>query len=182
MNLICDKLPDSVLVDGESYFINTDFKVWLKIQSLLNQRTETCFVKALCLCFKKMPQNIEKATSAMLDFLVRGEKPKKKKKTGARLYDLDADSGLLLSSFLSFYHIDLRNTNMHWYVFLELVSSLPEDSPFSKAVYYRGVDLSQIKDKEQKKYYKKMKSLYHLAQVVDDFMVADALGGAFNND
>ena len=182
MNLICDKLPDSLLVDGECYFINTDFKVWLKIQSLLNQRSESCFIKALCLCFKKMPKDIGKATVAMLDFLMRGENPDKKKKSGVKLYDLDIDSGLLLSSFLAFYHMDLRSANMHWYVFLELVSSLPEDSPFSKAVYYRSVDLSKIKDKEQKKYYRKMKSLYHLTQVVDDSVVADALGGAFEND
>ena len=182
MNLICDRLPESVEIDGEIYFLNTDFKVWMKIEQLLNKRTESALFKALCLCFKRLPPDALKALSAMTDFLMCGKKAKQGSKKTERLYDFDLDSGLILSSFLSAYNIDLRKTSMHWYVFVNLISSLPENTVFSKAVFFRGVDLSLIKNKEDKKYYKKMKSVYRLEEKIDDDMIADSLGGAFNDD
>ena len=67
-----------------------------------------------------------------------------------KLYDLYEDSELILSSFLMAYNLNLINEEMHWYVFCSLVSALPEDTPFSRAIYYRSVDLTEIKSKSKR--------------------------------
>ena len=182
MNIITEKLPESVELNGKTYPINTDFKVWMTIEKLLGQRSEQSLIKALCLCFKKLPENPENALSAMIDFLSGGEKAKKSKGNSEKLYDFSQDSGRILSSFLQAYHIDLKNTSMHWFVFLNLLFNLPYDSPFSKAVYVRSIDLSLIKDKEQRKYYKRMKASVKLDLPSADSMIQEDLGGAFCDD
>ena len=182
MNLITGRLPESIELDGKSYPVNTDFKVWITIEELLGQRSEKALIKALCLCFKRLPEKPEKAISAMIDFLSGGEKRKKTKSSNQRLYDFSEDSGRILSSFLMSYNIDLRKSSMHWYVFLNLLCNLPEDSPFARAVFVRQVDLSRIKDKEQRKYYKKMKNCVKLKRSDEICSAEEDLGGAFCDD
>jgi hypothetical protein len=43
-----------------------------------------------------------------------------------------------------------------------LFDGLNDSTQFIKVVGYRSIKLSDIKDKEQKKYYRKMKQLYKL--------------------
>ena len=69
---------------------------------------------------------------------------------------------MIYSAFMQQYKIDLSDTRMHWWKFKALFGGLSEDTHIVKAIQYRTIDLSTIKDKEQKKFYKKMKSAYKL--------------------
>jgi hypothetical protein len=51
---------------------------------------------------------------------------------------------------------------MHWWKFRTLFNGINENTLFSKITGYRSMNLEDIKDKEQKKYYEKMKRLYAL--------------------
>ena len=49
-----------------------------------------------------------------------------------------------------------------------MFKSLKGDNEIVKIMGYRSVDLSKIKDKEQKLYYKKMKELYKIPILKDE--------------
>ena len=61
------------------------------------------------------------------------------------------------------YSIDLQDIEyLHWWKFKAMFKSLKEDNEIVKIMGYRSMDLSKIKDKEQKSYYKKMQELYKI--------------------
>ena len=78
------------------------------------------------------------------------------------IFDFTYDAEMIFSAFMQQYKIDLTTAQMHWWKFKALFSGLSDETQFIKAVQYRGMDLSKIKDKEQKKFYKSMKKLYKL--------------------
>ena len=51
---------------------------------------------------------------------------------------------------------------MHWWKFKAMFKSLKEDTEIVKIMRYRSMDLSKIKDKNEKAYYKKMQELYKI--------------------
>ena len=64
---------------------------------------------------------------------------------------------------MSQYNIDLQDIEyLHWWKFRALFDSLDENNRLSKIIQYRSMDLTKIKDKEQKKFYKNMKKLYKI--------------------
>ena len=85
-----------------------------------------------------------------------------KKETSKRIYSYEFDAEYIYSAFMEQYKIDLNKEHLHWWKFKALFNSLNEEVLFSKIMSYRAIDLSKIKDKDMKKYYKKMKKLYAL--------------------
>lgn len=168
MNILCDELPKSINIDGAEYEINTDFRVWIRIDLLLsaNKADEIdrlyALTKAVMLCYKVLPPNIQRAVEGMAEFY-RGTQ-KQCGGTGGKkaIYSFEHDSEYILSSFMYDYNIDLTAVNMHWYKFKALFSSLSDDTMFVKIMQYRSVDLGKIKDKEQKRFYRRMKRVYAL--------------------
>ena len=167
MNIITDKLPDSIIVSGSKYPINTDFRAWIKIEELLSGGiTEENILKMLKLCYVDiLPANIEIAINEILRFLI-GYKDEKASsepvKRSSPIYSFSHDSNYIFSDFVNEYNINLSTADLHWFVFKSLLEGLPEDCKFMKILGYRSIKLSDIKDKNQKKFYKKMKQLYKL--------------------
>ena len=61
------------------------------------------------------------------------------------------------------YSIDLNSIKyLHWWKFKAMFKSLKEDNLISKIISYRSIDLSEIKDDEEKARYKKLKEIYKL--------------------
>ena len=61
------------------------------------------------------------------------------------------------------YRIDLQDIeDLHWWKFKAMFKSLKEDNEIVKIMGYRSVDLSKIKDKEEKAYYRNMKELHKI--------------------
>ena len=54
---------------------------------------------------------------------------------------------------------------MHWWKFKALMENLNEDTQFVKIMGYRAIDISKIKDKEEKARYKKLKKIYALIYI-----------------
>ena len=166
MNILTDRLPDSLNIDGAEYPIYTDYRNWIKIDLILSDNKANpieALSKAVILCYKVLPPNLKEAVNAMLEFY-RGRKQEGKSETKASkaVYSFEHDSEYIYSSFLSQYNIDLTIENMHWWKFKALFSSLDSECMFSKVVQYRSINLNSVKDKEQKKFYRKMKRLYAL--------------------
>jgi len=88
----------------------------------------------------------------------------KKRGNKKRIYDFEYDAPYIYAAFLAQYRIDLQRDMLHWWQFAALFKALGEDNQIVKIMGYRGMDLSKIKDKEQKAQYRKMQKIYALPQ------------------
>ena len=71
MNLLVDRLPDSIEVCGGTYAIHTDYRYWVRFETMMLDGTVEDAVKIatlLTLCYKEMPPSLPEAFSAMLAF------------------------------------------------------------------------------------------------------------------
>ena len=94
------------------------------------------------------------------------------------------DDDYIYAAFMDQYNIDLQDIEyLHWWKFKAMFKSLKEDNEIVKIMGYRSMDLSKIKDKEEKAYYKKMQELYKLPiskdekEKLDEITVALLNGG-----
>jgi len=167
MSILTEKLPDELTIDGKQYDIHTDFRIWIQFSQLAfsGKSDAVALAQMLALVFKELPQaKPEEIFSVLLDFY-SFQKPNTataQEKSSKRVFDYDADAGYIYAAFLQQYGIDLTSINMHWWTFKTLFDSLSEETHFGKIMQYRCTDISQIKDKEMKKFYQKMKRVYAL--------------------
>lgn len=172
-NIILGKLPTHV---PSKLKIRTDFRESIKFELLMQDREIPDIEKikmALNLYYYE-PSRIRDVNSAIKDILWFYRCGKEEKRTCAdstadtkskqkQIYSYEFDAEYIYSAFVEQYGIDLCNIGyMHWWKFRALLISLNEDVLFSKIMGYRAMNISKIKDKEMKKYYKKMKRLYAL--------------------
>lgn len=162
MNILTDKLPESVVLDGKSYRINADFRTALKIIIFSEKNSG---VKLLMYALKEfyvnLPEDIQLAIDGM-NMFYKGNKMQKGK--GTQMFSFEKDAELIFSSFLSQYGINLAQDNIHWYVFLALLKGLCGENAFSKVLAIRNLDISDIEDEKQKAYYTELKQKYSLSE------------------
>lgn len=152
-----DKPPESIMIDGVEYPINTDFRIWMKFYKAAQKREGLeDFFEQLALPFS------QSAANAVCDFYAEPMKYGAGKDTGEKVFDFDVDAPSIYSSFFSTYEIDLTEVEgLHWWKFISLLRSLPDDCEFKRIVHYRGVDMKDI-PKSQKSFYLDRKAQYSL--------------------
>ena len=171
MNILIDLLPSSVKIDSTEYEINSDFRTSVLFSLLIeddNLSEEEKVLQALNLYYPVVPDNSEKAIEQIKWFYSCGklDNPignKKARAISKKVFDFEVDANYIYSAFMSQYNIDLQDIEqLHWWKFKALLEGLKEDNKLSKIIEYRSVDLSKIKDKEQRKFYKDMQKQYSL--------------------
>ena len=169
MSLLTDALPETVQIEGKIYPIETDFRRWIEFSQLVftNGADAVVFTKMLALIFKaKCPPIKIETLTVMLGFFnpftVDTATQGNGKKERGKIYDFDYDAKLIYASFLQQYGINLTRVSLHWWEFKALFDGLSEDTPFGKVLKFRCADISEIKDKNMQKYYRKMKNIYAL--------------------
>lgn len=169
MSILTEPFKKCVTVSGVAYPVNTDFRVWLKIHSLVSAGDFEGIADALILCYKGgvLPPSFFEAVIAMWDFL-SGERKKGfahgKKVVQNKVFDFEQDAELIYASFLYDYGIDLQVADLHWHKFLTLFKNLSKESPFMRVVSIRSVDLSMVKDADVKKEIRKKQRFFALEQ------------------
>jgi hypothetical protein len=65
--------------------------------------------------------------------------------------DFEIDADYIYADFLTAYGIDLTDDSvtLHWWQFLALLRALPESTSMAKRMYYRSVNLGELKGKEK---------------------------------
>ncbi|MBR6523452.1 MAG: bacteriophage Gp15 family protein [Clostridia bacterium] len=166
MSILTENLPDSLTICGVDCPIRTDFKTWIKVSGLLGKDVSAEMLSQLLgLVFEKLPPNLIEAMKTIFEFYRLGEEDKRagnKKAPSKSTFDFDYDGNLIFAAFLQQYNVDLCESNMHWWKFRALFDCLSDDTQFMKVVGYRSMDISKIKDKKQKSFYRKMKERYRL--------------------
>ncbi len=177
-NILTDRLPDYVTLDGRKYGIRTDFRRWILMLELFDECREksTARIDALTAALSSMPlvmKNPDECSSLPAEEKIRllGELArfaafgvKEDKRSDGRetdveqAFDFYADAGLILSSFLSEYGIDLTKESMHWWKFLTLLRSLPSESDFMRVVRLRLCDTTKIADDNARRQMRRAKA------------------------
>ncbi len=175
MNILIDLLPDHVEIDGKKYSINTDFRISILFELLMQDRTildsEKIYM-ALDLYYPQIPHNLEQAVDKMLWFYrcgkddeddsVRNGSPTGSGKA-SMIYSFEHDAEYIYSAFLDQYGIDLQDIeHLHWWKFRALFKGLKDDNLICKIMGYRSIEITNDMSDSEKKYYRKMKQIYAL--------------------
>ena len=162
MNILVDKLPN----DYEGLKINTNFRSFILFELLMQDsqiNKEDKIALALELFYEEFPHDIKKAVDGIIWFYTRGKKVKENKEetnqqnNKKKIYSYEHDSDLIYTAFLDQYRIDLNDIeDLHWFKFKAMFEGLKGDNKICEIMGYRAVDVSKIKDKEEKKKYKKL--------------------------
>lgn len=200
MNLLLDKLSTILQQRIGNVEFNTDFRTGILFEMLMqdkNLKKEVKVIQAIKLFYPKPEQitDLEKAVENIIWFYTCGksdfDKPPKdtKKKNNQKvvkqqredkIYDYEYDDGYIYSAFIQQYNIDLQKIDyLHWWEFKSMFNSLNKDTKIVEIMGYRAIDLSKIKDKEEKARYKKLKKIYKLPDMRTEAQKEADFGSAF---
>ena len=170
MNILIDLLPSEITIEGDRYSINTDFRIGILFEELMQSDEFTDEDKgymALDLYYEEKPFNLEVAVKQMLWFYKCGKEDKESiggdSVNQGAIYSFTHDDDYIYSAFLDQYGIDLQDIeDLHWWKFKAMFKSLKEDNKISKIMGYRSIAINNDMSDGDKKFYKEMKEIYSL--------------------
>lgn len=165
-NVLLDELPE----EWEGYPIASDFRTGIQIMQCLQDEEFDKKERVMCalgLLFpveKKRP-DIKTAERGLNWFMTEFNHDKHKKKAdNKKSFDFDIDQWRIYSAFLNQYRIDLSTADMHWFVFMGLLSNLDECA-FTRVIDARNKK-PRVKDShEVKKAIAEAKAIYSIDDV-----------------
>ena len=180
MGLLTGKLPDTVVVNGMEYALNTDYRIAIRFEEMLlagDGADEDVVRKALELFYPVVPPDLGQAVDFILWFYSGGKEGQNNggPKTGAA-YSFEEDDEYIYSAFLDQYGIDLQEVEyLHWWRFKAMFKALKDDNEIVKIIGYRGVKITSDMPDGQKKFYRDMKKRYRLKKVTreDEAMLTE---------
>lgn len=139
--------------DRQGNPILTSFRNMIRLEELYddpelsNQERVLCGIRLLY--GDMLPGSLEDAAKELMWFYYRGETPEEKGtakgRRNPRIYDFQQDADCIYSAFLSAYGINLVDASLHWWEFMALFTTLPENTQMAQRMYYRGLDTSKLK-------------------------------------
>lgn len=177
MNILVNKL--SYILEnriGQIEF-NTDFRTSILFELLMQDDTiseQNKMIQAFRLYYPNLEQitDFNKAIEDVIWFyrcgkeLANSNKKRKKAKNakqGKQIYSYEFDDDYIFSAFMQQYKIDLQEIEyLHWWKFKAMFEGLSGDTKMAEIMGYRAMDVSKIKDKEEKKRYKELQEIYSL--------------------
>lgn len=141
MNVLADKFPTSIEIDGKEYELNTDFRVGLNIMlafedlELTGQEKNLVMLRSL---YKEIPPDPLKACELAVFFLDCGEGADEGTAPAKRVYSFSRDAKYIYSAIRQTHGIDLEAVeHLHWWKFCYLLLDLDQDSFFQQIIYLR---------------------------------------------
>ena len=159
--------PQYVEVNGRKYKINTDFRYAIECNRIANDYTIGDFERGLgviCVLFGSEgldhKEDYEMLLKMAKKYLLCG---KELEDTGEDPdMDYEQDMDYIEASFMSDFHIDLANEEMHWWKFNKLINGLSNSElgnccVLNRVRNLRNFDLKNIKDSKEREKIKKAK-------------------------
>lgn len=196
MNPFYERYPRYVEVDGERFRIQTDFRQIIQLYDILadDLPSETKAEYVLNLYTERLPSDLIKAMKAIEDFIIgysdrmdveeeepeeeekEKEAPEKKRK---KVLSYQQDAPYIIADFMRFYRMDLMDCKyLHWYKFQLLMTGLPEDSMTKTRIMYRNMNLSTIKNKDERKRIARIQRQIAIKEKApDDYEIGAIFGG-----
>lgn len=192
-NILIDPLPETLVVKGRKYSVNTDFRIGIMFEQLMIDpgiELENKADIALHLFYgDDIPDDHRAATDELLWYYSCGKLEKnagesdngkqQRSKAKDRCYDYDADAAYIYAAFLDQYGIDLSEAELHWWKFQALFMALKSDNEICKIMEYRSIDLSKIKNKKERARMAELKARFALPSLLTKEDKVAIAGAAF---
>ncbi len=126
-NVMLDPLPR----DWNGYPIDSDFQTGIMISQCMADESlskDEQFLTAMDLLFPQDKPPVNEAAEAITWFMneFNHDNRTNKKENEKIVFDFDIDQWRIYAAFWSQYHIDLNTAQLHWFVFMGLLSNLTE--------------------------------------------------------
>ena len=183
MTIFSKALPDGYIRHGREYKMRTDFKVWLKVEGLASDNdiaSDMKFSAELKLIFPVTPPADERLIQFIGWFLRCGEEPKEIRAGGIRAYSSEHDEGYIFAAFMQQYHIDLSETDMHWWKYQALFRSL-RDTKFTDIAGWRSADIDNDMPKSRREFLTEMQEYYALPDTLTDIQLRERSHSFYRN-
>lgn len=190
INILYNDFPESIFADDKEYKIYTDFRNWIQFSELLaseelRKEDKICVISELIcepveLITEEIVTEIFKFYEAKeIEYIACNENESEQSECNERppVFDWCIDARYILGDFRRFYNINLRTANLHWWEFKSLFLALPDDSCCKKRIVYRSVNLSEIKNVDERTRIKKIQQQIALPFTYSDEAIAAELGG-----
>ena len=151
--------PEYIKIDGEKYKINTDFRVAIKCDAISQDKSVPEFETMLAiiyLLFGDKGLNDKTHYAELFEYAIKYLNCNKGvEKKDERDMDFTEDMDYIEASFMSDYHIDLANTQMHWWTFYKLLCGLSNSELGNCCILnrirnLRNFDASKIEDTKER--------------------------------
>lgn len=178
--------PEYIEVNGNEYKIDTDYRVGLACLKVANDTTISDterFYAILCLLLGtdvKQEDEIEAFKKCAI-YLRCG---KEINPTNDEIdVDYEQDSGYINASFRSCYQIDIKNENMHWWEYNDLIAGFGEKEVMTRIREIRNRKLSDCADEKERQELIKQKEMFGLKKnvVVETTEENKEIDDIFNN-
>lgn len=162
--------PEYAEIKGKKYKIDTDFNIALQCFDIIEDDTIVEEERALAiiyLLFGFIPKNNDDLP-LFLDkakMYLQCGKTFEQQNNSKKDMDFKEDKSLIVSSFMSDYHIDLSKEKVHFWEFVDLLEGLTEGCSLNRVRYIRNYDLSEIKDSKEREKMKKAKQQVALKNI-----------------
>lgn len=160
-------LPKSLIINGQSHPIRSDFRVALTIFEAYNDCTlapqEQAMVCLQCL-YIDVPQNVKLALEKAMWFLDGGDMPKSKKQP-QKLMDWGQDESIIFPAVNKVAGYETRAVEyLHWWTFLGLFNEIGEGL-YSQVMNIRSKKAKGKKlEKWEREFYNDHKALINIKQ------------------
>jgi hypothetical protein len=169
MNILTDRLPTSLTINGQDYKIKSDFRTALKI-ILAFEDAELAGVEKSILFYDLLyidkPEDVMEALHQGTWFL-NGGKDEENESDGPRVFSWEKDSNLIFAAYQQTHGIDLSEADLHWWKFLALFMDLGSETAFCSLVGLRRRVKTGKATKEEKQMAREMGSLFIVPDIDD---------------
>lgn len=192
MNLLTDRLPEEIVLDGITVRFNADHRSCIRaILALLDDASlseRAASEAALAAFYPEIPAGVslEEAFYSEIEFLsgvsiptlpgMKAEKESRNARAFSFLYDQDA----VYAAFLEQYHINLAWETLHWWHFKALLDNL-HDNPMANRMLFRTAQEDASTSKEERARMRKERERWKLPSPAVETKHADAIAQALLN-
>lgn len=149
INLMAKGLPNTIIIGGEPFVVNTDYRVWMRFCQSFENWDRKQDLDVAYLFHSEVPAISKDDMNAVLMFAYPpAVVPKDSGGSGGKILDYRIDADYIYSAFLGQYGIDLLEADMHWHKFRALLSGLNDSTKLHEIMGYRcyeGKDKDLIK-------------------------------------
>ena len=172
MNILVDRLPTTIEIDGASYRIDADFRTCLRIIMAFEDSDLTLLEKNLLFynnLFIDKPEDVKAALEYGVVFLDCGKSEEESNtNTGLRVFSWNKDANLIYSAFQQTHGIDLNAVEfMHWWRFVALFMDMGSDTAFCNLVGLRQKVMTGKASKEERQAAREMGQMFVVDQIDD---------------
>ncbi|WP_125703695.1 Gp15 family bacteriophage protein [Lacticaseibacillus daqingensis] len=154
-----DALEDSQMLDAD--------KLEVFLQLLIRDKLPP--VNEWSEAFYRVQEVLDGATAKVMHYDLNGDVIERHSKEVPD-FSFSFDAGYIYAAFRQTYGIDLlaERGKLHWFEFISLFNGLPDETRFNRIRAIRSVDLSKVKDRDQKAELREQKRKLALPDAPDE--------------